>query len=300
MKKLFRKEVIIGSCVLLALAFLFVGIDYLKGINVFKAANYYYATYTNVQGLAVSAPVTVNGFKVGLVRDIYYEYDNPGHVKVELSLDKQLKVPRDTKAVLVSDLLGTASIELKFSNHPDYHNVGDELIAEVPSGMMDAVSQDLLPSVASILPKVDSLMTSINALAGDPALLEAVRRLGPITHNLELTTQALNRSVNALPPVMSSLQTVGVNAEHLTANLDSLTYTLNQAPIEETLQNLAVTTQSLKELTAQLNNPNSSLGLLMNDRKLYDGINQVIDDLDSIMVDLKARPKKYIPSIKIF
>lgn len=300
MKKLFRKEVIIGSCVLLALAFLFVGIDYLKGINVFKAANYYYATYTNVQGLAVSAPVTVNGFKVGLVRDIHYEYDNPGHVKVELSLDKQLKVPRDTKAVLVSDLLGTASIELKFSANPDYHNVGDELIAEVPSGMMDAVSTDLLPAITSILPKVDSLMTSINALAGDPALLEAVRRLGPITNNLELTTQALNRSVQVLPPVMSSLQTVGVNAEHLTANLDSLTYTLNQAPIEETLQNLAATTQSLKELTAQLNNPNSSLGLLMNDRKLYDGINQVIDDLDSIMVDLKRRPKHYIPPIKIF
>ncbi|MCC8039135.1 MAG: MlaD family protein [Bacteroidales bacterium] len=300
MKKLFRKEVIIGACVLLALAFLFVGIDYLKGINVFKAANYYYATYTNVQGLAVSAPVTVNGFKVGLVRDIQYEFNNPGHVKVELSLDKKLKVPRDTKALLVSDLLGTASIELKFSSHPDYHNVGDELIAEVPSGMMDAVSTDLLPAVSSILPKVDSLMTSINALAGDPALLEAVRRLGPITANLEQTTRALNRSVQALPPMMSSLQTVGVNAEHLTANLDSLTYTLNQAPIDETLQNLAATTQSLKELTAQLNNPNSSLGLLMNDRKLYDGINQVIDDLDSIMVDLKRRPKHYIPPIKIF
>ena len=80
MKKFFSREIIIGLSVLLSLLILFFGIDYLKGINVFKAANYYYASFTNVAGLAQSAPVTVNGFKVGLVREINYEYDNPGHV----------------------------------------------------------------------------------------------------------------------------------------------------------------------------------------------------------------------------
>ena len=100
MKKLLSKELIIGASVLLSLLILFFGIDYLKGINVFKSANYYYASYTNVAGLTQSAPVTLNGYKIGLVREINYEYDNPGHVLVEISLDKQLKVPVGTKAPL--------------------------------------------------------------------------------------------------------------------------------------------------------------------------------------------------------
>lgn len=100
MKKIRTKEFIIGASVLLSLLILFFGIDYLKGINVFKSANYYYASYTNVAGLSQSAPVTLNGFKVGLVREISYEYDNPGHVAVELSLDKQLKLRKAQRPLL--------------------------------------------------------------------------------------------------------------------------------------------------------------------------------------------------------
>ena len=82
--KRYSKEMIIGLSVLIAALVLFFGIDYLKGINVFKASNYYYVSYTDVNGLSVSAPVTLNGFKVGQVRDITYEYDNPGHDMVEV------------------------------------------------------------------------------------------------------------------------------------------------------------------------------------------------------------------------
>lgn len=85
-----RKELLIGVLAVLALAILFFGINFLKGVNIFKAANYFYASYTNVEGLTQSAPVTLNGYKIGIVRDIRYDYNNPGHVVVELSLDKQL------------------------------------------------------------------------------------------------------------------------------------------------------------------------------------------------------------------
>ncbi|MDE6174658.1 MAG: MlaD family protein, partial [Duncaniella sp.] len=121
MKKIRTKEFIIGGSVLLSLLILFFGIDYLKGINIFKSANYYYASYTNVTGLAQSAPVTLNGFKVGLVREISYEYDNPGHVLVELSLDKQLKLPVGTKAAIVTDMLGTSSVELRMAAGKDFY-----------------------------------------------------------------------------------------------------------------------------------------------------------------------------------
>lgn len=140
MKTIQKKELMIGLTVLITLLILFFGIDYLKGVNVFKAANYYYASYTNVAGLAQSAPVTVNGYKVGLVREINYEYDNPGHIKVELSLDRKLKVPVGTEAVLVTDMLGTSSIELRMGKDTRMHQVGDKLTCVNSSGLMDNVT----------------------------------------------------------------------------------------------------------------------------------------------------------------
>ena len=192
MNKKISKEILIGVSVLVALVALFFGINYLKGINVFKAANYYYASYTNVSGLTVSSPVTVNGFKVGLVREIQYEYDNPGHILVELSLDKQLRIPYGTKAILKTDILGTASIELAMNDTIAYHEIGDKIAGTTPSGLMDNISNDVLPSVASIMPKIDSLLSTVNALISDPALANSVRRLDNITANLEASCAQLS------------------------------------------------------------------------------------------------------------
>ena len=111
-----KKEIIIGLCVLIALGVLYFGVEFLKGVNVFKPSNAYTASYTNVAGLQVSAPVTINGLKVGQVSSIEYEYDNPGHVKVAFSLDKALQVPAGSKAVIEQDLLGTASVVLHFTD----------------------------------------------------------------------------------------------------------------------------------------------------------------------------------------
>ena len=96
MKKLVNKELIIGISVIVALVVLFMGINYLKGVNLLNPTNFYYAEYDNVSGLEVSAPVTVNGFKVGQVREITYDYDHPGKIKVLLAVNDKLKVPEDS------------------------------------------------------------------------------------------------------------------------------------------------------------------------------------------------------------
>ncbi len=254
--------------VLVALLVLFFGIDYLKGINVFKAANYYYVSYTNVNGLTVSSPVTINGFKVGQVRDINYEYDNPGHVLVELSLDKKLKVPSGSKAIIKSDLLGTASVELQFSTSADSHDVGDKLIGEAMPSMLDNVASELMPTVSSIFPKVDSLLTSVNRLVSDSALLSSVKRLDKITANLEATTVNLNRTLATMPKVMTTVDGVALNLDTITANLALVSQELKEMPIESTLQNVHDITADMKVLTGKLNSTDNSLGLLLNDRGL--------------------------------
>ena len=307
MKKFFSREIIIGLSVLLSLLILFFGIDYLKGINVFKAANYYYASFTNVAGLAQSAPVTVNGFKVGLVREINYEYDNPGHVRVELSLDRKLRIPKGTKAVIANDMLGTSSIELKMSAHPDYHDVGDHLEGVEGSGLMDKVSTELMPTIMSIAPHIDSLVVSLNTIAGDPALLNAVRRLDVIMANLETSTTQLNRSMAAVPALVTHANGTMANVEQLSANLNQVSAALavisedlKKMPLDSTMRNINNITATLDLATKQLNSTNSSLGLLLNDPSLYHNINNSAAHIDSILIDLKRQPKRYIPSIKVF
>ena len=298
MKKIFRKEVLIGLIVIIALAILFVGIDFLKGINIFKAANYYVATYENVEGLAVSAPVSVNGYKVGLVREINYEYDNPGHVKVEMSLDKNLKIPRGTQAVIKTDMLGTATIELKMGNGDSFHNVGDELEGVVARGMMDNISNSILPSVGNIMPKIDSLLANINAVVGDPALLAAVKRLDRITENLASTTSRLSQAVAQLPAVTNDVKVITGNIAKGSDDLAELTARMRNLPVDSLAADIADITANLKELSAQLNDPESTIGKLTHDPALYNNLNSTISSLDSLFIDIKKNPKRYI-SIKL-
>ncbi len=294
MKKRFSKELIIGFTVLLSLLILFFGIDYLKGINVFKASNYYYVSFTNVNGLTISSPVNANGFKVGLVRDMQYEYDNPGHILVELSLDKALKVPQGTKAILKTDMLGTATIDLDMPNSGEYHAIGEKLNGEVATGLMDNVTNDLLP----LSVKIDSLLTSITTLVSDPALASSMQRLDKITANLEASTAQLTKTMNTLPKVMNNTTSITDNLVTISENINELTADLKNLPLDSTMQNIYSTTQNINNITNRINSKDSSLGLLLNDTGLYNNLNNSASSLDSLLIDVKKNPKRYI-SIKL-
>ena len=118
MMKYFTKEVKIGIAGLVALFMLIYGINYLKGINMFKPSSYYYVRYSNINGLAKSSPVFADGFRIGTVRDIYYDYTHPGNVTVEVEMDTEMRVPKGSTAELVTDMLGTVKMTLLSANNP--------------------------------------------------------------------------------------------------------------------------------------------------------------------------------------
>lgn len=307
MKKLFSKEMIIGASVLFSLLILFFGIEYLKGINVFKSANYYSSSYTNVAGLAQSAPVTLNGFKVGLVRNIRYEYDNPGHVLVEFSLDKELKLPVGSKAAIITDMLGTSTVELRMATGDQYYEVGSRIEGVTPGGMMDKVSNEMLPSLMTIAPHIDSLIVALTAVATDPALVNSIKRLDNIMANLETSTGHLNEAMRGVPALVNSTNstmanavTISENLNKISASLAELSEDLKDMPLDSTMRNINRITAHLDLATEQLNSTNSTLGLLLNDPSLYNNISNSTAHLDSILIDLKKQPKRYIPPIKIF
>ena len=307
-----RKLAAIGLSAVIALLLLVFGIDYLKGINVFHTANYFFAVYDNVTGLSVSAPVHANGFKVGQVREMRYEYDNPGHVRVELALDPELKVPEGTVAVLGSDLLGTATISLEMPKSTDYADVGTTLQSKLAESLMDNVSADLMPKFMSILPKLDSLLAAVTTVVTDPAIAVSVKRLDAITanvnavtENVNLLTQQVSGAMQPLPGVMNNaataathLSAMSVNLNHMSNNLDSLSGTLQQMPLASTVANVEALTENLRHITAQLESRDNSMGLLLNDDQLYNNLNGAVGSLDSLLIDIKAHPKRYI-SIKL-
>lgn len=296
MKKFFSKEVKIGITVLISLGVLFWGIEYLKGVNLFKPANFYYVEFKNVAGLTDSAPVTINGFQIGQVRELNYDY-NSGAVVVLLGLEKDLQIPVGTKAVLATDLLGTAQIELKMArNATAFHKVGDKLPGENAVGLMDEVGNELLPSVANLMPKIDSILTNLNAVVGNPALQQSVNRLNSITANLEAGSSQLSKT---LPAIMKNVESITVNLDSISGNLSALSSELGEMPLDSVMSGIQTTTNNLSALTSKLNSTESSLGLLLNDRSLYEHIDGAVTSLDSLFIDIKKNPKRYV-TIKVF
>lgn len=303
MKKLLKKEFVIGLTVLIALAILFFGIDYLKGINLFKPANFYYANYDNVAGLEVAAPVSIDGYKVGQVREIEFNYEHPGKIKVLLALDPKLRLPKGTQARIEQSLLSGAYITLQLgSDGTSMIPVGGEITPSSAPDMMAAINDQIMPQVNSILPRVDTLLISLNALASHPALFTSIGRMDGITRNLYTSTVSLNNTLGTLnrstPAILNTVGSVAYNLDTITGDLAVFSSQMKELPIDQSLQNINQLTANLIAFSEQLNNQKSSLGLLMNDPELYNRVCRVAADVDSLIVDIKRNPKRYI-SIKL-
>lgn len=299
MKRIFTKEVIIGLCVGLAILILCFGIEFLKGINFFKPANFYIAEYENVSGLEISAPVLVDGFKVGQVREINFNYENPGKIEVLLSLDKHLRLPVDSKAVIGSTLLSGSFIDIKLGTSPEFIPVGGSVTSGVTPDLMSSLSDEILPSVAGMIPKVDSLLLSVNHVVSDPAITNSLKNIEVLTNNLTATSRSLNSLMQKQVPVLLDNAGVAVtNLDSITANLKLLSQELNKLPLDQTVENVNGLTANLVKFTSNLNDPNSTLGELTQGSELYERLNTVVADIDSLIVDIKKNPKRYI-SIKL-
>lgn len=299
MKKIFSKEFIIGLCVIAAIVILCVGIDYLKGVNIFKPANFYTARYDNVSGLEVAAPVTIDGFKVGQVRDIIFDYEHPGKIEVLLALNKSLRIPEDSKAVIGSTLLSGGFVDIQLGKSSKLIELGGEIPTGTSPDLMSSLSNDVLPAVNAVIPKVDSLLTSLNRLASDPALVNSFKNIEGITLRVYDAAGSLNSLMGKdMPLMIGKVDGIVTNLDTVAGNLSQLSEELKKLPLASTMNNVEEITANLNTFSQKLNSSESSLGLLMNDPELYHRINTVVADVDSLIVDIQKNPKRYI-SIKL-
>ncbi|MFA6872939.1 MAG: MlaD family protein [Bacteroidaceae bacterium] len=286
---LFTKEVKIGITGVIALFLIVYGINYLKGINLFKPTNYYYVRYTNILGLAKSNSVYADGFNVGLVRDIYYDYKHPGNVLVEIQVDSEMRIPKGTYAELSEEMLGGVKMNLILPhNAANYFAPGDTLIGGAKTGLMDNVSQTVLPKVENLLPKIDSILTSLNELLANPALKGTLSNVEVMSAQLAATTANLNKFTGKdLPQLSRTMNDVGINLGKFTTNL-------NQLELDETLQKVNTTMDNIQQMTAKLGQKDNTVGLLLNDDSLYINLNKTATSAASLLDNLQAHPKRYV------
>ena len=289
--KYFTKEVKIALVAIAGVVVLFFGMNFLKGLNIFSSEDNYYVQFSDITGLSSSSPVYADGFKVGVVKDIIYDYSHTEGSKVLIGVDKQLRIPQGSSAEIVSDMLGNVKVNLLLANNPREKVAPGGLIkGMINDGAMGKL-QDMVPAVEKMLPKLDSIMTSLNAILADPAIRQSLHNVQAITDNLTTSTAQLNTLMAGLnknvPGMMAKANNVLDNTETLTANLAAVDVASTMRQVDQTIANV-------QQLTAKLNSKEGSLGLLMNDTQLYDNLNSTMRNADSLVIDLRQHPKRYV------
>ena len=286
--KFLTKEVKIGLTGVVAIAVLFIGLNFLKGINLFKSSNSYYIEFKDIKGLAKSSPVMANGYKIGVVRDIFYNYHQPGQVLVEISVDDQMQLPKGTKGALVTEMLGGCNLNLLLGSPQDGHYApGDTIRGDDSKGLMDKAA-DMIPQVEQIMGKVDTLLTTLNTLAANPNLPGIMENAKDITANLNKSSQQLNSLLrNDMPELTGKMNQIGDNVITLTSHL-------NELDLQGTLGKVDTTLNYVQLMTEKLNRKDNTLGLLLNDSSLYRNLSNTAGSANNLLIDLKENPKRYV------
>ncbi|MDY3062411.1 MAG: MlaD family protein [Bacteroidaceae bacterium] len=296
--KAFTKEVKIGITVIVALAMLICGINFLKGINLFQKSNLYYVAFNDISGLGISNPVYANGYRIGIVRTIEYDYNKPGNVYVGIEVEDNIHITQGSYAELEAQMLGGVTMNIMLGQSPISLSPGDTIKGGPKISALDKMGQTI-PQLQNMMPKIDSILTSINSLLSNPALQQTLTNAALLSEQLKTTTNGINTLLNGkVASIAANLEPTTKNLQHLSYKLDSIDYNSAINNINNTLTQLQKTTTTLDHAVNttmdKINQPNSTLGLLLNDRTLYDNINRNLISSDSLLNDLRLHPKRYV------
>ena len=294
-----NKELIVGSFAAMTLVLLYLGFNFLKGIDFFSTSSKYYAVYDNIDELAVSNPVLVNGFKAGRVSDIRIMQDDQHKVLVELNIDSHIVLGDSTRAILNSDFLGTKSILLNIGSVKKPLQSGDTVIAEVAKGLLDVFA-------ASAEPVADNLQTTtrkLNAVLDN--LTRNTQHLDTLFMRLKYTPGLLNKT---LTTTNGTIAEVSLTFKDIASNLNG---TMNE--LQPTLKNFKTFSDSLKEIRLsrtlaktekaltdlsdvleKFKSGDNTASKLLNDYSLYNNLNKVLLDIDSLAIHFNNNPKHFL------
>ena len=304
-------ETKVGALTAIAIALLFIGYSFLKGNDVFVSENTFYTDYDNVDGLAVSNPVLVNGFKIGRVSKTTLQ-DN-GKIRTEFKIEDQYEIPSNTIARISNDgFLGGKVIVFDIGNSKTYARDGDPLQSDVQANLLQKV-EPLQKKVEDLVVKLDSVLSAVNTALDDEFQRDfktSLRSISVSLKNVEKITTDVEGLMGServrLAKIMQNLESItnnfknnGTRINQIMTNLDNLSSELSKTEIKATVDNANMAMKDIQSITDKINKGEGSIGLLLNDEKLYNNLTNASENLDQLVLDLKTNPGKYL-KISIF
>lgn len=298
------RELKVGILALVCAGILYFGFNFLKGINIFSPTRCYMGQFEKVAGLTEQAPVYIRGYKVGIVESILYDFTRDTSFVVAVSIDKAINLPKGTQMALVSDgLLGGMAIELCIPKQADtavgapYHR-GDTLPTLVVPGLLDGLQTGLLAHLDSVLQEANTLVASLNDEMEAGSLHATLQNIERITADLAHSSRDIRAFTGRqLPPIVAK-------ADSAMGDLQAVAAAVRAADLENTLRKLDT---AIGQVNTVLQSDSGTLGLLLNDKTLYDNLNAALRDLDgavlnvdTVVMSVKAHPciRKRIPRQK--
>ncbi|HXB43556.1 MAG TPA: MlaD family protein [Puia sp.] len=302
-------ETKIGALAAVSITVLILGFNFLKGQKVFEKSKKIYAVFKNVEGVEVSNAVKINGLLVGNVSAIKETDKDVANILIEINLKKDIHIPKNSIAEIQTSLLTSPVIVIRKGDAQEFADNGDTLASREKPSLMAQVESNINPIVGQLngtLKSLDSLVEVVGSMF-DP---RTKNNFAAILANLAASSASLQQILNSqtgtlarsLKNVDTFTRNLASNNAHINqtlANLDKTSATLANAKIEETVESIRSTMGQLNTTIAKLNSNNGTIGLLLNDKKLYQNLESTSRSLNTLLDDVRLHPKRYV-TISVF
>ncbi|MEI6679087.1 MAG: MlaD family protein [Mariniphaga sp.] len=302
----------IGILVVLCLTLLIWGINFLKGRDIFRTEKVFYARYQNVGGLTATTIVTLNGLKIGYVREIYFAEDLSGDLIVKIALHNNFPLPSGTTAQIASsDLLGSKVVKINLGKSDTFLQANDTLATQMDADLMQQVNEQIAPLKAKaerLIENLDSIVTVASKIINSEAqhnISESLRQINLTMKNLENISGNLNDVITGqkknLASTISNLSDITGNLKnnsgklgHIMNNFSTFSDSITKLQLNKTVGHLDGSVAYLQTILSKIDTANGTLGLLVNDPKLYQNLSSTSSNLNRLLVDFRQNPKRYV------
>lgn len=286
------------------------GLFYLKGLDLFNKETKYYIIYENIEGLTVSNPVQIKGLKVGQVTKISFSNSRYEKLIVQIVLKNGIKIPKGTIAKIYSaDLMGSKSIELITGKSDIFLNDGDTLISDIERSLQDQVRLQVLPikkKAESLMGSMDSIMSGIEYMLNQKTqenIMTSISNIRLTFENLEHTTKKIDTIVTTgnissilqnINAISTTIRLQNKNITTILTNLGMVSDTIARMDLSKTLHKANHMLSVFDSVAIKISKGEGTIGQLIKNDSLYTEMRTASKDLDSLINDIKANPRRYI------
>ena len=272
--------------------------NYLKGENILDSSRTFYTVYDNVEGLASSTPVTINGLAVGKVQEISFKDDGSGKIKVKLLVDNDFEFSINSKAELYeAGLIGGKAIAIiPAFDGASKAKKGDYLVGTIKAGLTELVNQRLTPlqeKIETMMVSADSLLTNLNSVFDEQTkanLKASIAGLNTTIESFKNTSVSINGLIKDNQEKLSSTLS---NVDNISSNLSKITDSIANANLGETIKSLQSTIGNFDKILVSIENGEGSIGKLLKDEGLYINLKGATKEMEELLRDIKLHPKRY-------